>query len=92
MFKLMDKRKAHFYAENVSLFRHWFSFYFYCINFSVIDKLRPDADSDVATTSLRVSLMCPVSEHLHPPVSNFNPLPASGDFCHLLIIFAYDTV
>ena len=32
--------------------------------FSVKEKLRQDPDSDVATTSLRVSLMCPVNVDL----------------------------
>jgi len=31
------------------------------VSFSVQAKLRPDADCDIATTSLRVSLTCPVS-------------------------------
>lgn len=43
-------------------------FFFFPPLLSVKEKLTADPDSEIATTSLRVSLMCPVRPGVSPPL------------------------
>lgn len=52
------------------LIKKFLKFFFFL--FKVKEKLTADPDSEIATTSLRVSLMCPVSKATkHPGVFHF---------------------
>lgn len=46
----------------MSQLSRFFKNYYFSFFFKVKEKLTADPDSEIATTSLRVSLMCPVSK------------------------------